>query len=41
MFTGSGHLEEDMSLMIFLPRVLMRVWTFIWGSQETMQGHQG
>ena len=24
-----------------LPLVLMRVWTFIWGSQETMQGHQG
>lgn len=24
-----------------LPLVLMRVCTFIWGSEEIMQGHQG
>lgn len=28
-------------LGLSLPLVLMRVWTFSWGSEETMQGHHG
>lgn len=35
------HILNSSSMSVFIPLVFIRVWTFICGSEETMQGHHG